>query len=185
MGHMDDGLFAGYPGDRDLADERLWARSTERARRSRRLAEANRKARRRRKATTVALTGAVATSPMAPVMSAAVAQSSGDLSGEPVAGGDASDARAASVLLRFGATGDQVAQVQRRLGVGDDGIFGPITERAVKRFQAQHGLAASGVVDAQTWAAIFRSKVVFLKADDVPAVVRDAIERPRPRLTRY
>lgn len=32
-----------------------------------------------------------------------------------------------------------------------DGWFGATTEKAVKTFQASHGLAASGVVDAATW----------------------------------
>ena len=32
-----------------------------------------------------------------------------------------------------------------------DGIFGPRTEAAVKAFQANYGLAQSGVVDAETW----------------------------------
>jgi Meckel syndrome type 1 protein len=173
----DDEVFRGVPGERDLADERLWRRSMERARRSRRLAELSHRARRRRKATTVALTGAVATSPVVPFLPAAQAQDDGDQAGQVDPQRSAGEDRAHAVLLKFGSTGPQVAEVQRRLSVDDDGIFGPITERAVKRFQAQHGLAVTGVVDAETWAAIFRSKVVFMKASEVPAVVREEISR--------
>jgi peptidoglycan hydrolase-like protein with peptidoglycan-binding domain len=38
--------------------------------------------------------------------------------------------------------------------VAVDGIFGPMTEAAVKAFQTSKGLPTTGVVDAQTWAAV-------------------------------
>ena len=37
--------------------------------------------------------------------------------------------------LKRGSEGPRVVQVQRWLGIGADGIFGPGTRRAVKRFQ--------------------------------------------------
>jgi Putative peptidoglycan binding domain len=49
--------------------------------------------------------------------------------------------------------GPSVARLQRRLGLADDGVFGPRTARAVKRFQARHGLARDGIVGPDTWAA--------------------------------
>jgi cell wall-associated NlpC family hydrolase len=50
--------------------------------------------------------------------------------------------------------GSSVALLQRKLGIGADGVFGPGTARAVKAFQHKHGLAADGVVGPGTWAAL-------------------------------
>ncbi len=56
--------------------------------------------------------------------------------------------------LRRGASGDPVKVVQARVGVGDDGQFGPATEAAVRAFQRDHGLVPDGIVGPGTWAAI-------------------------------
>lgn len=58
------------------------------------------------------------------------------------------------VVLRIGATGAAVRELQAALGVTVDGKFGPGTEAAVRRFQASAGLADDGVVGQQTWAAL-------------------------------
>ncbi|HEX2233800.1 MAG TPA: transglycosylase family protein [Thermoleophilaceae bacterium] len=50
------------------------------------------------------------------------------------------------VMLKRGDRGPAVAILQRRLGITADGVFGPITERAVKRYQRRHGLVADGIV---------------------------------------
>ena len=67
-------------------------------------------------------------------------------------------------LLRFGDVGPAVTAIQRQVGVTADGIFGPITRGAVERFQRDHGLGMTGIVDARTWAALFNGRVLFYDA---------------------
>jgi peptidoglycan hydrolase-like protein with peptidoglycan-binding domain len=47
-----------------------------------------------------------------------------------------------------------VAQIQGALGIPADGIAGPQTRRAIKRFQRAHGLTADGVAGPATVAAL-------------------------------
>lgn len=66
----------------------------------------------------------------------------------------AAPAAADAEALKRGSRGPLVAQVQERLGAPADGVFGPQTERAVRRFQARRGLAVDGVVGPQTARAL-------------------------------
>lgn len=54
--------------------------------------------------------------------------------------------------------GVDVGFVQRFLGAKwagpDDGVYGPKTERGVRRYQAMRGLPVTGIVDTRTWAHI-------------------------------
>jgi hypothetical protein len=43
-----------------------------------------------------------------------------------------------------------VRALQRKIGVAADGVFGPATERALKRWQRRHGLVADGIAGPQT-----------------------------------
>jgi lysozyme family protein len=52
------------------------------------------------------------------------------------------------------APGVDVAAVQRALGIPADGIVGPQTRRAIRRFQRANGLTVDGVVGPQTLAAL-------------------------------
>jgi hypothetical protein len=56
--------------------------------------------------------------------------------------------------LRLGATGPSVAIVQRHAHVRDDGVFGPATDGAVRRFQSAHHLTPDGIVGKLTAAAM-------------------------------
>jgi len=53
-----------------------------------------------------------------------------------------------------GATGAAVADLQAAMGAGADGDFGPLTERAVRAWQAAQRLAPTGTVDGATWASL-------------------------------
>jgi len=57
-------------------------------------------------------------------------------------------------ILRLGDAGPDVVRIQRMLGVSADGVFGHITLRAVRRFQAEHGLLVDGEVGPHTRAAM-------------------------------
>lgn len=56
--------------------------------------------------------------------------------------------------LRRGARGPMVEQIQTKIGVVADGVFGPETEAAVRRFQRENGQNPDGIVGPRTWALI-------------------------------
>ncbi|MFV0383861.1 N-acetylmuramidase domain-containing protein [Paracoccus sp. (in: a-proteobacteria)] len=64
--------------------------------------------------------------------------------------------RASPVVLRLGRAGDRAAvrELQRALGIEEDGAFGPATDAAVRAWQGRNGLVADGIVGAETWAAL-------------------------------
>jgi putative chitinase len=63
-------------------------------------------------------------------------------------------------VLKEGANGPQVADLQRKLAAAGfspgaaDGAFGPKTKAAVVAFQRARGLVADGIVGPKTWAAL-------------------------------
>lgn len=52
--------------------------------------------------------------------------------------------------------GQDVLEVQKKTHAIQDGIFGPMTEQAVKQFQRQKKLTVDGIVGPQTWKALDR-----------------------------
>lgn len=66
----------------------------------------------------------------------------------------------AYATVRSGSRGDDVKTLQTMLnavqnaGLSVDGIFGSLTEAAVKRFQSANGLTVDGICGAKTWAAL-------------------------------
>lgn len=53
--------------------------------------------------------------------------------------------------IRRGDTGDLVKIIQARLGLVQDGDFGPKTEAAVRQFQREHQLVPDGIVGPKSW----------------------------------
>lgn len=53
--------------------------------------------------------------------------------------------------IKNGSKGADVRTLQSILNLLVDGIFGPITEEAVKAFQKENGLTADGIVGPKTW----------------------------------
>jgi peptidoglycan hydrolase-like protein with peptidoglycan-binding domain len=58
------------------------------------------------------------------------------------------------VVYKRGSKGEIVKQIQKALNLYPDGIFGILTEEAVKEFQQDHGLDCDGVVGKKTWDAL-------------------------------
>ena len=59
------------------------------------------------------------------------------------------------MLLKVGSKGNEVKQLQEKLGLSADGSFGPGTEKAVKAWQSANGITADGVVGDGTWSKMF------------------------------
>ncbi|MEE1938967.1 peptidoglycan-binding protein [Streptomyces sp. TRM 70361] len=72
----------------------------------------------------------------------------------------AGNSRTREAIVAYGHAGPEVAEVQcllRRAGIepGDvDGIYGPLTQRAVERAQKRAGLVVDGIVGPHTWQAL-------------------------------
>jgi peptidoglycan hydrolase-like protein with peptidoglycan-binding domain len=79
---------------------------------------------------------------------AAMALVSLTLAGGAAAAGD----RQAAKVVRT--SGSSVAALQQALGIPADGIYGPQTRRAVRRFQRANGLVVDGIAGPQTLAAL-------------------------------
>ena len=58
------------------------------------------------------------------------------------------------ILLRRGSKGETVKKLQQALGIDADGIFGGGTEKAVKAYQQEKGLAVDGLASPETLATL-------------------------------
>jgi len=65
-----------------------------------------------------------------------------------------SEAAPTGGTLRRGSKGEEVKQMQTKLGLSADGDFGPGTEAALKKWQAANGLTADGVAGPKTIAKL-------------------------------
>jgi hypothetical protein len=180
------------PAQRDLSSTDLWHESLERSRRRRELSELARKHQSRQKGASLAVTAAMATTPIAPTLTAfkgkapkKTSLSAHNLRLEKKENGGA------RVLLERGDRNTAVAQVQEELKVPVDGIFGPVTELAIEQFQKRAGLPVNGKIDVRTWLKLFPDgMVVFdpsqetaqlaahVPSGDVPGVLGSATGGP-------
>ena len=86
-------------------------------------------------------------------------------------------ASSSEIIVKRGDRGAAVRAIQRRLHITADGIFGPMTERRVKRFQRNHNLVPDGIVGPLTRGALglkpFSSRSVRRTSGvRLPAVLR-------------
>lgn len=56
--------------------------------------------------------------------------------------------------LKLGSRGTDVVLLQQKLSIKADGMFGPQTEAAVKKYQSEHGCTPDGIVGPHTWDAL-------------------------------
>jgi peptidoglycan hydrolase-like protein with peptidoglycan-binding domain len=94
------------------------------------------------------------------------------------------------ITLSAGSEGRQVRLLQRALGIAVDGVYGPETEAAVRRFQSTRGLTVDGIVGARTshalavhappvlsGAAVLRN-LAGETSEPAPGEVREAVSSP-------
>jgi N-acetyl-anhydromuramyl-L-alanine amidase AmpD len=62
-------------------------------------------------------------------------------------------------LYKRGSRGEMVRQIQKALNLYPDGIYGVITEEAVKSFQMRHGLKPDGIVGPATLAKLIPARL--------------------------
>lgn len=87
------------------------------------------------------------------------------------------------LLLSVGSSGDAVETMQEALvrhghALKTDGAFGPLTEAAVKAFQARFGLETDGIVGPKTWGALNGPVMDVTLGPPAPAVHVHSHELP-------
>src|ERR671916_83204 len=102
---------------------------------------------------------------------------------DPGASSSGGAAASSEVVVKRGDRGPAVRSIQRELGITADGVFGPLTERAVKRFQSRHDLVPDGIVGPLTRGALglqpFSSRSVRRtsgRSVEVPRILRRIAE---------
>jgi cell wall-associated NlpC family hydrolase len=158
-------ILADPPGLRDLGAPEPWERSLARSRRRRAAAAAR----------VIALPRTATARISAALIAAGIAaQTGGPLAAGAAQAAPTSTMRTPDGLLRSGARGAPVAAAQRALGIAADGVFGPKTRRAVRRYQRAHGLLVDGVIGPQTRAALGLARATTASA---PSAVAAALTK--------
>jgi peptidoglycan hydrolase-like protein with peptidoglycan-binding domain len=165
---------------RDLADDETWQLSLGRSRARRRAAElqfvpAGSRAKR------ISL-GALAALTVGPTASIASGQGTGS-----VTGAEPATTTEHLITLTAGSEGRQVQLLQGAIGgISVDGIYGPETEEAVKRFQASKGLTPDGVAGPQTLSALGggagaqSASIASLESSQTAGTAHNAVSETKP-----
>jgi putative chitinase len=61
------------------------------------------------------------------------------------------------MILKVGTKSDEVKKLQQKLGLTADGIFGPGTEKAVKKWQIDNDMLPDGIFHDDDWSKMFGS----------------------------
>ncbi len=83
--------------------------------------------------------------------------------------------------LRQGSRGSDVVLLQRVVKVGADGAFGPVTDQALRAWQASNHLPVTGVADGTTWYQMLTLHLVPARVKVPAPVSRPTLDRPAPR----
>ena len=73
------------------------------------------------------------------------------------------------MLLKVGSKGEEVKQLQTKLGLTSDGSFGPGTEKAVKEWQTKNGLTADGIIGDKSWSKMFGTTKIIKEDVVIPS----------------
>lgn len=75
-------------------------------------------------------------------------------------------------ILKRGLKGAPVKRLQEALGVTADGDFGPGTEKAVREYQQNNGLAVDGIAGPDTFSAMGLHELVLLRVGSRGSTVK-------------
>lgn len=85
------------------------------------------------------------------------------------------------ITIKQGSKGPEVKTLQQKLNLAVDGIFGLVTDEAVRNFQKSKGLTADGIVGNKTWAhlvLLVRPNALSMKSSSIaPRLQKDAISQ--------
>ena len=83
------------------------------------------------------------------------------------------------MLLKKGSSGEEVKQLQEKLGLTTDGSFGPGTEAKVIEWQSANGLTPDGIVGDVTWSKMFSDQSQIstsnFKLDNLKGHIPDSV----------
>lgn len=86
-----------------------------------------------------------------------------------------------SAIAKRGDRGVKVRVIQRMLKLYPDGIFGPLTEEAVREFQDEHQLNVTGQVDLSTWQQMFGTTLIPATSRNIKEIIVHCTATPDGR----